>query len=346
MKYTLQLLFLILFTNSIFAQEEGYKALPPTNFEDVTPPPAPDYSNTNNWAALPSKEDSADLCPGDLQHNQDNAAVDIFFVHPTIYTGSQEGQDQWNADINDATHNADVDDSTIKNQASCFNAAGRVYAPRYRQAHIYAYYTKNKEAGDKALDLAYQDVKQAFEYYLEHYNEGRPFIIASHSQGTTHSGHLLLDFVDNQPLQEQLVAAYLVGIPIPKDTFQTIPVCKTPDQTGCFCAWRTWRNGKYPEFYHPKLSPKIAVTNPITWTTDSTPARRKLNKGSILFKFDKVKKGFIGAQVHEGILWAKRPPKPISLFIGSNLHVGDINLYYMNIRENAVERVKAYLEGR
>lgn len=341
MKHTL-LLCLIIFTTSIFAQK-GYKALPPLNFEDATPPPAPDYSNPDHWAALPEKDDQADSCPGDLQHSQDESAVDVFFVHPTIYAGYREGEDQWNADVNDAALNIEVDKSAIKNQASCFNLAGRIYAPRYRQAHIYAYYTKNKEAGDQALAFAYQDVRKAFEYYLEHYNNGRPFIIASHSQGTTHSGRLMLEMVDNKPLQKQLVAAYLVGIPIPKDTFQTISICETPEQTGCFCAWRTWRKGKYPDHYHPKLSPRIAVTNPITWTTDTTPAPRKLNKGAVLYKFDKIKKGFIGAQVHEGILWAKRPPNPISLFIGSNFHIGDINLYYMNIRENAVERVKAYL---
>ena len=54
-----------------------------------------------------------------------------------------------------------------------------------------------------------EDVKAAFQYYLEHYNNGRPIIIASHSQGTTHAKRLLKEFFDGTALQHQLVAAYL-----------------------------------------------------------------------------------------------------------------------------------------
>ncbi len=333
---------LVFLSTTILAQGEGFKFIPPENFEDVTPPPPPDYSNAYYWAALPEKNDMADLCPSSLSHNQDSTTVDVFYVHPTIYGGEKEGQTQWNASFADTTLNKEVDERPLKYQATAFNKAGRIYAPRYRQAHIYAYYTENKEAGYKALDFAYQDVKAAFEYYLEHYNNGRPFIIASHSQGTTHAGRLILELVDNKPIQEQFVVAYLIGIPVPKDTFKTIPVCQSSDEINCFCSWRTWRHGTYPDYYDAKKDRRFAVTNPISWKTDTEPIRRKENKGSILFKFDKIKKGFVGAKVHEGLLWVKRPPNPVTLFFGNNYHIGDINLFYVNIRENAVRRVKSY----
>jgi len=345
MKKVALLSYLILTTLFLQAQKD-YKALPPTNFEDATPPPAPDYSNAGHWAALPEKEDMADVNPGMLQHGQDDAAVDIFFVHPTIYAGYKKGEDQWNADVNDTELNAEVDNSTIKNQASAFNLAGRVYAPRYRQAHIYAYYTPNQKAGMKALDFAYQDVKAAFEYYMKYYNEGRPFILASHSQGTTHTGRLMLEVVDGQSIQEQLVAAYIVGIPIPKDSLKYIPQCKTPKQTGCYCSWRTWQKGYYPDNYDPEVEKNIAVTNPLTWRIDDEYAPRELNKGSVLRNFKKIKKKIVDAQVHQGILWANRPKIFGARFFGKNYHIGDINLYYVNVRENAVERVKAYLNDR
>jgi len=347
MKYLTLLITFIFFAQKITAQD-GYKALPPTNFEDATPPPSPNYSNPDHWAALPEREDMADVSPGYLKYGyrQKDAKVDVFFVHPTIYVGYRKGEDQWNADVNDVELNKEVDNSTIKNQASAFNLAGRVYAPRYRQAHIYSYYTRNQEAGKKALDFAYQDVKSAFEYYMKHYNKGRPFILASHSQGTTHTGRLMLEMIDNQSIQEQLVAAYIVGIPIPKDSLKSIPLCETPTQTGCYCAWRTWLKEHYPDEYDPEIDKKIAVTNPLTWRTDDMYAPKELNKGAVLRNFNKISKNLVDAQVHQGILWATRPKVFGARFFGKNYHVGDINLYYMNIRENALERVKAYFDGR
>ena len=70
-----------------------------------------------------------------------------------------------------------------------------------------------------AFATAYADIKAAFEYYLKNYNHGRPIIIASHSQGSTHALHLLKDYFENKPLQKQLVAAYIVGMTIPTEFF-------------------------------------------------------------------------------------------------------------------------------
>ena len=72
------------------------------------------------------------------------------------------------------------------------------------------------------MQSAYRDIKSAFQYYLKHENNGRPIMIVSHSQGTLHAGQLLKDFFEDQPLQKQLVAAYLVGIAVKDDYFQSI----------------------------------------------------------------------------------------------------------------------------
>ena len=78
-------------------------------------PAVPDYSNSENWAALPTIKDQADQIPlnSDLKDGQANAKVDVFFLHPTIFTGKPENQYEWNADVNDAKINASVDNSTI-----------------------------------------------------------------------------------------------------------------------------------------------------------------------------------------------------------------------------------------
>ena len=169
------------------------------------------YSDSDNWAALPSKQDQADRTPHpDLQDLQTEAKVDVFFLHPTTYT-KKKGNNQWNGDTENDDLNQTTDNGTILNQASIFNGAGKVYAPRYRQAHLHAYYSKDKSSAKKAFNLAYHDVKTAFEYYLKNFNKGRPIIIASHSQGTNHAETLLKEFFDGKPLQEKLVAAYPVS---------------------------------------------------------------------------------------------------------------------------------------
>ena len=302
----------------------------------------PDYSSLNYWAAHPLKWDPSDSIPKPLRKNNRDSLVDVFFLHPTIYT-SQLKDSNLNADIDDAYLNAKTDYSSILYQASVFNQHARIYAPRFREAHISAYFSNDTLAASGAFDLAYQDVKAAFEYYLKNYNNGRPIIIASHSQGTTHALRLLKDYFENKPLQKQLVAAYLVGMRIPADFFSSLKMCEDPIQTGCFCGWRTFRKGFKPPYVIAENDFSL-VTNPITWKTDTAYASRKMNKGSILFKYNKVYKKTTDAQICEGVIWVKRPKFPWSfLYSTKNYHVGDINLYYLNIRENVGQRIKNFL---
>ncbi len=338
-----QIVFLILI-GSMLASCSKQTILPLGTFNSETVAASPDYSKSYYWAALPTKKDMADSTPKGLADEQADAPVDVFFMYPTIYTG-EKGDDQWNAPVNDPEFNKRVDESTIKFQASVFNGAGKIYAPRYRQAHIsaYGYYRRDSVMAQKVFDLAYDDLKNAFQYYLDNYNNGRPIIIASHSQGTTHGIRLVKDFFDGKPLQKQLVAAYLVGIPVTKAQYENIPVCKTPTQTGCFCTWRTFEEGHTPSRY---TSEKIAVTNPLTWTVSEDYAPHELNKGGVLRNFNKVKDNLTSARVvaDKGILWATKPK-----FFGSfllktkNYHIADFNFYYLNVRENAKERVAAFL---
>ncbi|MDV7392758.1 DUF3089 domain-containing protein, partial [Arthrospira platensis SPKY1] len=152
---------------------------PMGSFADQSRPPAPDYAQASGWAALPDRTDPADWTPApDLIDRQAEAKADVFFLHPTIYIG-KKGEKGWNGPVDDPGLNERVDNSTIQYQASVFNGAGRVYAPRYRQAHLHSYFAKDTSSGYQALNLAYEDVRRAFEYYLEHHNQGRPIIIAS-----------------------------------------------------------------------------------------------------------------------------------------------------------------------
>lgn len=314
--------------------EQAFSALPT--------PTAPDYSDAKYWAALPTTADPVDRTPlASLKDGQPDAKVDVFFMHPTTYTGGKN-EELWNGPVKDAELNEKTDESTILYQGSIFNGAGKIYAPRYRQAHVHAYRTSDKASAKEAFELAYQDLKTAFEYYLNNYNKGRPIIIASHSQGTTHGKRLMTEFFDGKPLQKQLVAAYLVGIPVLKKQFKTIPVCEVPHQTGCFVSWRTMEYGILTEF---SPGDSVAVVNPLTWTTDTTFVSRSQNKGSVLRKFDKVIPTVADAKISKGALWTYKPKFPGSfLFSTSNYHIADFNFYYLNVRENAILRAKTFIE--
>ncbi len=314
-------------------------------------PAAPDYSLDANWAALPSREDEADQYPPNSRYpdQQATAAADVFFVYPTIYTDEPKGRFPWNASVTDKKLNERIDESTIKLQASVFNAAGKIYAPRYRQAHISAYYTKDKAKSAAAFDTAYADIKRAFELFLRKHNDGRPIIIAGHSQGTTMTKRLVRDYFDpagpqlgGSGLSAKLVAAYLVGIPVEPDWFGQLEVCTTATQTGCFVSWRTWQRPAtvYDENAKPARLP--LVVNPLSWTTDTTLVPATQNPGGTLRKL-KLEDDLVDAQIHEGVLWIHRPD-----FFGKriirmdNWHAADYNLFYESVRNNAVDRVVAY----
>ncbi len=306
--------------------------------------PAPNYALPEFWAAFPGRKDAADLLPASLSAiPEETAAADVFYIYPTIYTGRKKG---WNADLQNQKLNKQIDSTAIKYQATIFNGAGRVYAPRYRQAHIKVFFTKKDTlVAQKALELAYRDVKAAFTYYLEHENRGRPIVLAGHSQGALMVKRLLSDFFDGKPLQSQLVVAYVVGWPVYKTDFQNIPPCTREDQTNCFCSWRTFKRGFVPRKL--PVGDSIVVTNPISWTTtpDYVPAER--SKGSVLRNFNKIYTQSVDAQIHQGILWTHLPKFPGRIFITTrNYHPGDFNLFYLDVRANVKTRVEAFLRKR
>ncbi len=332
----------LLYLPALLVLLSGCASSPRGAFSPANAPYPPDYSQDEAWAALPWKEDAADLTPDGLEDRQDEAPADVFFLHPTTYTGKR-GDTLWNGPVIDRNINQRTLETPIKFQATIFNGAGRVFAPFYRQAHLKAYYTRDTASARQAFALAYSDVRDAFRYYLENFNQGRPIIIATHSQGTTHGTRLVKEFFDDKPLQEKLVAAYLVGIPVSEEAFSTILPCQDSLDTGCFTSWRTFKRGTAPR----RNTSEVLVTNPLLWVTHETYAPKGLNKGAVLRPFRKVRPNNADAQIHGPILWASKPK-----FFGSfllwakNYHAGDFNIYYLNVRENARARVSAFLSSK
>lgn len=335
-KFFLILFVAVLVISSANAQNRNTNAGPNTG-------PAPDYSKLEFWAASPFKKDNSDKVPASLENEIRDTRADVFFIHPTSYFG-EEKTSPWNADLRDTTVNNNTDNLSILFQATVFNGSCRIFAPRYRQGNMEAFYVFNTSEAKAAFDLAYQDVKKAFQYYLKHDNKKRPIIIASHSQGSLHAIRLLQEFFDGKPLQKQLVCAYAVGYQIKKDAFKTIPVGTNADQTGCVVGWRTYKKGVIPDRIKAEDGNSVCV-NPLTWTTSGKWASPDLHDG-IMFGFDTIVPHTVSAGIEPTakILWVDTPVQLEGKKDIKDYHRFDYNLFWMNIRKNVSERIDAFMK--
>lgn len=293
-----------------------------------------DYSAVTNWAVVPGNYPD-NLKEYSVQNPQDS--VDVFYVYPTLMLSKKD--QRWNVPIEDSIQRKKVVDVAVRFQASAWASSGSLYVPYYRQAHIRSY-NQLENGGKAALLLAYSDVKTAFEYYLKHYNHGRGIILAGHSQGSTHIAHLLSDFFDGTPLQNQLVAAYIPGIGIAKNQYTTIPLMIHPNQTGGFVTWNTFKK-KYDKKKYKWYKGKVVI-NPVTWDTTAI-ASRDLHKGFLYSNGKMYRKSFITHKDND-VIWISTPHFPYRylVFTMRNYHTGDVNLFWEDIKENSLLRVQSY----
>ena len=154
-----------------------------------------------------------------------NGEVDVFFIYPTLSFSKLN----WNAPLNHAGTNELVSEMIMSGQASVFNSCCRIFSPKYRQATFYSFLGAGKN-GRKALELAFDDCLKAFDYYINHFNKGRPFFLAGHSQGALHIMRLLDERIEETDLAKRMVAAYPIGFWFPIDKFgntlKTIKPCR------------------------------------------------------------------------------------------------------------------------
>ena len=295
----------------------------------------PNYSDKDSWAVLPENIPD-EISIFNIDENKKEA--DVFYIYPTLI--DSKNQREWNSDIWNEDIRNDVINRPVKYQASAWLDAGNLYVPYYRQAHIRVFNDKFRVDGDKALNLAYNDIKEAFSYYLENFNNNKPFIIASHSQGTVHAKRLIAEFIDGKELQKKLIAAYLVGIKVFEDEFKNIKPMNSANETGGFVTWNTFKFNKYPRKDNYENWFKGGVTtNPITWD-DSKETKKDLHKG-LLYRDLKIFSQNIDIKLIDGIVWSTVPNVPGKILLQTvrSYHFADINLFWVDIRENAKLRV-------
>ncbi|MEX0297811.1 MAG: DUF3089 domain-containing protein [Kordiimonas sp.] len=336
---------------------------PSHTFEEDTRDTVRDYSEDTSWAALPNDNSAAMARPAGIMDIAVVPEVDVFFVHPTTYLKKAH----WNAPHDAPIANASVDLRAIKAQASAFNTAGRIYAPRYRQATVGAFFDETGE-GVKALGLAYTDVLASFDDFITNRNKGRPFILAGHSQGSLHLLYLLQHRISGTGLKDRMIAAYLIGWPVSIEAdlgaLSDIDACKNKQDTGCVVSWQTFGLGGNPENLKtymettmglggtPRKDTQMLCTNPLDWLIGSNDTR-SAHLGAIVRADDataplgKPIAKFTGTQCGtDGVLYITDLPDDAwqqYKMAGENYHPYDIPMFYMNLRENAVLRAQSWV---
>ncbi len=326
-------LLIALFLALFLVQAPALAGQPMPDFDAAGAPADPDYEQPENWLALPA--------------DPDEHPVDVFWVYPTVLAD----REHWLMDPA-APESRDMAAPTLARQASVFAGQANVYAPLYRQMNL-AGLGLPEEQRNALLEYGKKDVWRAFNHYLNHLNNGRPFILAGHSQGSNLLVLLALENWGALGAENQLVAAYIIGWSITGEDLRqnpTLAMCTSADQINCFISYNTVAEGR--QNVAPTIRRGAVVTNPLTWTTTGELAPATLNLGARFFNADgtsKVYPHFTPAQVKDSGLVVKPADPALVAFDSPTFpkgvyHPFDYSLFYENIKANAALRIKAFQE--
>ena len=282
-----------------------------------------DYSDPAAWLCLPGRQDS---CAADLSTTvitadgtmtaekftpNPDAPIDCFYVYPTVSL-----QPTPNSDMTVGPSEKRV----VRTQFARFASQCRLYAPMYRQVTLAALRSILLDSGptpemqQAERLLAYNDVLDAWNYYLQHDNHGRGVVLFGHSQGANILMHMIQNEIDGKPAQAHLISAILLGanVPVPKGkdvggAFQKIPLCRAATQIGCAISYVSFRATSPP----PEISRfgrvategmVAACTNPAALGGGSGALHAYLPSGNS----NAIVGGFMG----DPPAWVS-PPKPV-----------------------------------
>ena len=299
-----------------------------------------DYSDRNNWLAIP-----------EITHD-----VDTIYLYPTSFLDGSEGAE----DICDIDNEGmrTMAQEMYKSQATVYEESTNVFAPYYRQSNVL---TMGDLRGDDVFEFQMQeqrtDVYTALDYYFENYNNGRPFILAGHSQGSTMTMLVLGEYMKAHPeYYERMVAAYPIGFSVTQKWLDEHPHVKFAAgayDTGVIISWNTEGPGNKGQSSLVIDEGAISI-NPLNWKRDDTYAGVDENLGSFIRNEEtgeyELSAGTADAQIDpdRGVVVCTTVDSFIAMediFGPQSLHSGDYTLYYGNIQKNVADRIAAYFEN-
>ena len=294
-----------------------------------------DYSKDENWLEKPA---------------QVTKAVDVFYIYPTV-TGFRDP-----VQICDITDPELVSGAKMVRQlqTSVFDESCNVYMPYYRQISM-------PNPGSSYPDIidyiSRFDATDALDYFLNHLNEGRPFILAGHSQGAATLIALLENYMTKHPeALKRMVAAYPIGFAVTNDFLARtgFKFAEGATDTGVIVSWNTEGNANKGA-KNVTLAPGGISINPINWKRDDTYASVKENLGSLDVEGNLVTPGMADARVDvdRGAVIVTTIEKPelyaipadaAALFGPESYHLHDYGFFYNNFKQNVADRVAAFLK--
>ena len=281
--------------------------------------------------------------------------ADVFYIAPTCNWGrtDADGTVHWQMDVYDTVQRANLQ-APLRLAERVFAEGNRFYAPYYRQITMESWFEPDSVIGAR-FAVAMEDVREAFRYYLEHFNGGRRFVLAGHSQGARCVLELLKEEM-NDSLYGRLVAAYVVGYRITDGELEgaryVVPAADSLDTGVVICI----NSVADTSALSPLFRGNRACINPMNWRTDALPSRPEENLGTLFLNPD----GTVARQVEpvtaridtasctlivdglvpeEHFIPAIAPVAPLG-----NYHVQELNIYFGNLRHNVARRVRAYYE--
>jgi hypothetical protein len=319
---------------------------PKQPFQTYRPPPAPDYAKQEAWALLPGPPP-----PG-------GPVVDVFFLHPTTFNGGRH----WNAPVPLEAADRVLQRGMLPNYAGPYQQLGRVFAPRYRQASLYARLTLRDDARD-ARAFPYQDVRAAFHAYLARHGADRPFLIVGAEQGGFLAARLLAEEVAPNPaVRARFVGAHLIETVTPP--VPGLPPCQSRTESGCVLAFASVPDGDQARARRlldraliwsgeglEELGARPAVcVNPVTGgegqSSAPTAALGSANATDLEWG---ARPAFlrheVGAACRAGLLHVTRPTSPSLQGRGGwaeRLRTPSFNLFYADLEADARVRLAAW----
>lgn len=291
------------------------------------------YSDKENWAYYGIGE---------------NKEADLFIVCPTVDMGYKNN------------YNMSMSDEEVRGyfigelnmEKGIYEKNTCIYAPFYRQVSFPVYNLKSEQT-DQYFKIAYADVREAFLYYMENLNNGRPLVLAGFSQGSDMILRLLKEFYNNEEYSRNLVAAYCIGWRITEDDISEYPWLKMAEgrnDTGVIISFNSEAEGIKESLLIPSGTKTLGV-NPLNWKTDGTFAYSSENKGACFTDYGgnivKEINNFSGAYLDEkrgSLIVTDVNPADYrnSLFPDGIYHLYDYQFFYRNLQENVTDRIEAF----
>ena len=300
-----------------------------------------DYSNPDNWCMYGT--------------GNEDAPADAFMIAATVYS-SPVGNIELNPDT------IRKEQAIDNRMAGMVTDSCKIYSPAYRQFTLLSYDDADYE---KYSDYAYNDVRDAFRYYLDNVHEkGRPLLFFSYSQGAELQIELAKEFFapdteEAASLREDLVGFYNIGWGTEKSLFEEYPNLKPAegaDDPGVMISFDC-ETPEVDDSLILKKGTEYVSINPINWKTDSTRADASENLGAVLtnakgeIKFEQAE--FCGGYLDDTDRHALKVddldyseyPNQIPILPEGSYHSYDITFFYRNLEENVNTRVNAWLSA-